>query len=296
MQETDFLKFGFEACGQVFEPALCKKLLEDVDKSRDFNALFLDEKTFRENPQMKGVNPRPGRNLLGRLEADFIFGHTFFAKRMEQVLGPSWRVLDHKFVMGVPDSWLPDWVREETEGAPVANLGGYIRPEFRDMTYFHGIDFHQDIIDYKTRNCDFVTAYVYLDEAGLESSPLHVIPKSQEQGASKFPHKIVTSGMQISYSGDNGQTADYDMEILTGPPGSLYFWHPATLHGTMPHKDSSPRISVRILAEKNDQRLIDCELDQLNAKIDGPLSLLETRRDLDEQGNAILRENIINKI
>jgi Phytanoyl-CoA dioxygenase (PhyH) len=291
-----FLQLGFESCGQIFQADECKALVESVYAQRDFADLFLDEAAFRANPMMKSVNPRPGRNLLGRMDADFIFGSGFFADRMAQVLGPQWRVLDHKFVMGVPDSWLPAWLQEETKGLAVANLGPYVKPAYRDITYFHGIDFHQDIIDFKSRPCDFVTAYVYLDEATSETSPLYVMPKSHEKGASKFPHNLQIQGDTAEYSGASGGSDSYKIDMLTGPAGSLYFWHASTLHGTMPHRDSQPRISVRILVEKNDRRLIGCELDQVNALIDGPLALEETRVDLDEYGAAKIRGNTINTL
>lgn len=296
MPSSAFLQHGFEACGQVIDPAACGRLLAGVEETRDFNALFLSEEEFRSDPKRRGTNPRPGRNLLGRMECDFIFANEFFGDRMRAVLGPAWRVLDHKFVVGVPDSWLLDWIQQDTYGLGVANLGAYVRPEYRDMTYFHGIDFHQDIIDFKTRSCDFVTVYIYLDDTSGDASPLHVVPGSHDQGVSKFPHTIETQGMRATYSGDGGSTKDYEIRLLTGPAGSMYFWHPAILHGTMPHRESTPRISVRILAEKNDQRILDCELDQLNSTIDGPLAVIETRGDMDETGHAIVRGNTINTL
>ena len=87
-----------------------------------------------------------------------------------------------------------------------------------------------------------------------------------------------------------------DKKILTGPAGTLYFWHACILHGTQPHGTTVPRISVRMLLEKNRRSIVDCELDRVNAGIKGKLSLEATRRDLDEAGAAVLRGNIINKI
>ena len=60
-----------------------------------------------------------------------------------------------KFVVGVPTDWVPNWVYEETNGQMTSNLGPYIKPIYHDMTYFRGIDFHQDIIDHKSRISDF---------------------------------------------------------------------------------------------------------------------------------------------
>ena len=41
---------------------------------------------------------------------------------------------------------------KKIDGVNVANLGPYIKQKYRDITYFRGIDFHQDIIDYPQEN------------------------------------------------------------------------------------------------------------------------------------------------
>ena len=62
----------------------------------------------------------------------------------------------------MPATAVPDWLKARILGNPVNNLGAYVRPQYRDVTYFYGIDFHQDLIDYKAREADFLTLYVYL--------------------------------------------------------------------------------------------------------------------------------------
>ena len=42
-------------------------------------------------------------------------------------------------------------------------MGRFIKEKYRDITYFRGIDFHQDIIDFPHKQSDFATFYVYLD-------------------------------------------------------------------------------------------------------------------------------------
>ena len=56
------------------------------------------------------------------------------------------------------------------------------------MSYFRGIDYHQDQIDFPNSEPDFVTMYVYLNDTISKSSPLHVIEKSHIYGPTKFPH------------------------------------------------------------------------------------------------------------
>ena len=198
-----FLKDGFAEVGQIFDAKDCAALIGEVRKRRNFENLFLDEAAYRAKPQHVGVNPRVGRNLLEKLDSNFIFENKVFLDTMQRVLGDVWRVLDYKFVMGVPHSWLPEWLLKETKGLAVANLGAYVRPEYRDITYFHGIDFHQDIIDFKDRPADFVTAYLYLEDTSMESSPLHVVPGSHQFGATVFPHKIHEHDGKVDYTADD---------------------------------------------------------------------------------------------
>src|SRR4051812_48329539 len=185
-----FIEDGFKAAGPFFPPERTRDLHRQALNSRDFRDIFLAEAEFRRAPKFTGVNPRPGRNLLEKLDSDFIFGDERFQAEMAKVLGPRWRVLDYKFVMGVPDEYLPQWVKDECKGRFVANLGCYVKEQYRDFTYFRGIDFHQDIIDFPDRDSDFITAYIYLDDVASDCSPLYVLPKSHELGASMFPHKI----------------------------------------------------------------------------------------------------------
>jgi hypothetical protein len=292
-----FIEDGFKSAGPFFSSEKTRELHRQALNSRNFRDIFLDETEFRAAPKFTGVNPRPGRNLLEKLDSNFIFGDERFQAEMAKVLGPRWRILDHKFVMGVPDEYLPQWVRDDCKGRFVANLGCYVKEQYRDFTYFRGIDFHQDIIDFPDRESDFITAYIYLDDVMSNCSPLYVLPKSHQLGASVFPHKIEKDATgNFGYENDFGGKGNYECLQLTGPAGSLYYWHADTLHGTQPHVDEQPRISVRILAEKNSKAASGCELDEANARLNGPLSLTKTRQDLDERGKATIRGNKINQL
>ncbi len=297
LSDYTFLKDGFKFAGQVFSPDDTRRLLAEAMATRDFKDIFIDEKDFRASPQYFGVNPRIGRNLLDKVNSDFIFSNEQFVAEMTKVLGKRWRILDHKFVMGVPDSYLPEWIRQECEGKFIANLGCYIKPQYRDITYFHGIDFHQDIIDFPDRESDFITAYIYLDEVNSDCSPLYVLPGSHLLGASIFPHKVdKNADGSFNYENDFEKRSTHECFQLTGAAGSLYYWHSSVLHGTQPQVNDQPRISVRLLVDKNSKEEHAGELDQVNASIQGPLSLRTTRRDRDERGIDTMRGNLINKL
>ncbi len=300
----DFIADGFQARPGFFDAGACRRLLDQALATRSIADMFLTEAEFRAAPVMRGTNPRPGRNLLARLDCDFIFGDPRFAEEMAAVCGPHWRVLDHKFVMGVPNRLIPAWLQVELGDRLVANLGAYVRPEFRDITYFRGIDFHQDIIDFPDRDSDFITAYVYLDEVGADASPLHVLPGSQALGATTFPHDLTrvegANGQgegqgAYRYRNPYGDEIQVPVHRLTGPAGTLYYWHCNALHGTQPHGDDEARLSVRILVERNARVPTGGLIDQVNAASKGSLSLAQTRRDLDAAGQAVLTGNTINR-
>ena len=65
-----------------------------------------------------------------------------------------------------------------------------MRPQFRDVTYFYGIDFHQDLIDFKDRDADFVTLYVYLHPVARDDAPLYPAGKQPHAGRHGVPHDL----------------------------------------------------------------------------------------------------------
>lgn len=296
MLKYDFIKDGMRCLSGFFNPVDTKKLMNSALATRNLNNLFLTEENFLKEQKHKGVNPRPGRNLIEKLDSDFIFSNQKFQDEMAKVCGERWRVLDYKFVMGVPNKYIPDWLKLELDDRLVANLGAYVKEEYRDITYFRGIDFHQDIIDFPERDSDFITVYIYLDNVDENTSPLYVFPGSQRLGASTFPHKLnKLRDKTYQYENNYADMMECDLLKLTGAAGTMSYWHCNTLHGTQPHQDDEPRISVRILVEKNMKTKTNCELDIANMQSLGSLSLLTTREDLDGAGKAIKKGNTINK-
>lgn len=279
-----FSENGFVDMGRAVDVKECERTLAKIRSTRPWGlSLFLEETKFRENPVMKGVNPTKGRNILEKVDTSFVEDNYSIKEYLRAILGPVTVTLDKKAVAAIPTEWIPTWVKREIEARPVPNLGAYIKPDYRDITYFHGIDWHQDIIDYPDRFADFITLYVYLDDVGHQDSPLQVIPKSHLQGADVFPHEMA-------------KYADLDRYTLCGPAGSAYIWHSCVLHGTQPSPGANVaqnRISLRYVVAKAGAN--GYLLDEVNGKINGPLCLRETRRDLDQKGHGILKGNQINE-
>jgi hypothetical protein len=292
-----FIEEGIYDFGTVLDAANCARLLQKIEATRDFGeGIFLTEAEFEANPQYKGTNPRPGRNLLEALEEDLAFIEQCpeLVGSLTDLLGDGYETLNKKVVCGVPESRIPEWIRQRILGNAVNNLGPYIRPEYRDITYFYGIDYHQDIIDWSDRTADFVTLYVYLSDVGMIDAPLYIIPQSHRFGATVFPHKLekLEQGKWL-YTGDKGHSAEFRERALIGPAGYVAMWHSALLHGTMPTTADQQRISLRYLYSKAlGQR---AGIDQVNETLQGALSLPSTRVDLDEDGSAVVKANIINQ-
>jgi Phytanoyl-CoA dioxygenase (PhyH) len=290
-----FLETGIAELGVRFDPNGCRELLARVRARREFGPhLFLSEAEFREAPQLLGVSPQPGRNLIEPFDEALVFieQEGFFADLLDRLLGRGWAILRKKLVCAVPEVWMPPWLLERVRDYGIPNLGGFIRPEYRDVTYFHGIDFHQDLIDWAGRTADFVTLYVYLDEVTPTQSPLHVLAGSHCHGGAIFPlaiERLADGGWR--YTDDRGRTLDLPERVLTGPPGSAATWHPCVIHGTKPNTGTRERLSLRYLVARGPAG--GGLLDELNARIDGPLRLDVTQRHRDADGNVVLKGNTL---
>lgn len=291
----NFLKDGYEIKKNFFNPIQCSKLLKKVYQSRNFNKIWLSEQEYKNNKILKTVNPRPGRNLIEKLDTTFIFSNAKFITLLNQIMGNSWRVLDYKFVVALEKKMVPNWVSNFTKDAFIPNMGRFIKEKYRDITYFRGIDFHQDIIDFPHKQSDFATFYIYLDNVDKNSSPLILFPKSHIYGAKTFPHDIKKENNFYRYYNNSKTSIKIKPKSLIGKSGTMYFWHPCILHGTQPTFKDKFRISIRILIEKNHLKK-KYLIDKLNSKIKGRLSVKNSRRDINKKtGKYIIKGNFINK-
>ncbi len=283
------LKSEYSFSNNGFEQFQLKHLSKNLVQFRDFilggvdfSALFLNVEEYKSQPSYLGVNPRPGRNLAEKADTNFLFSDTRFTDKITSILGNKWRVLEYKAVVGLPDELIPEWVQKELSTMNIPNIGKFLSETGRAVTMFRGISLHQDIIDFPLRHPDFITVYIYLDEVTVESAPLIIIPDSHLNGPQAFPHDYVHLNNENRIRYKNKFSAEYDVLTLTGEIGDVAMWHPYILHGTKPVKASSPRVSLRLLIEKNADQDKNCVLDKVNNKV-GPLETLKTTRQ-DSEG------------
>jgi hypothetical protein len=291
----DILASGFHVFQPGLDPKAADDLLAAVRAGRRFDqSLFLTEAEFDADPQYVGVNPRPGRNLLEAYEdrLGFIEAAPQVTAALRAVLGDGYQVMDKKLVCGVPAKAVPDWLMARIAGDPVNNLGAYVRPEYRDVTYFMGIDFHQDLIDHKGREADFVTLYVYLHPVGPADAPLFLLEDSHKLGATVFPHDLRKDASGWTYGDGRGRQIPVRQVMLTGEGGYAAMWHACTLHGTQPDAADDERVSIRYLISKASGARAG--MDTINAMLAAPMSLADTRIDLAGDGSARLKHNAVN--
>ena len=291
----------------IFKNLLNNKSINNIySKIRDrrkFNkSLFQTEEEYKLEETHLKHNPTKTFNFLNQFNDDleFIEKEKKIQNLITNILGDDYEIVIKKAVCGVPSSWLPEWVKSKIKGINVPNLGPYIKEEFRDITYFRGIDFHQDIIDWpkgKT-NLDpstFLTLYIYIHEVGKNDSPLHLLKNSHKLGATLFPHKLEKYKNDLwIYEDDKGEKLECKEYVLTGQAGYAAIWHNCTLHGTQPVENESDkfRISLRYLIGKSNSNKQKTYIDEINSKIKGDLKPIRTRQDLDNLGKPILKEKV----
>jgi hypothetical protein len=291
----DFIRDGAHLFDQPVDQGACARLLTRIRATRDFGAgLFLTEEAFDADPQYTGVNPRPGRNLLEGLEDGlaFVEQDPRIVEGVTALLGADYEILNKKVVCGVPAGSVPGWLKQRILGNPVNNLGAYVRPQYRDVTYFYGIDFHQDLIDYKAREADFLTLYIYLHPVARADAPLYLLEGSHTLGGSVFPHNLTRIGDRdwLYVNGEHGETVARQ-KVLTGEAGFAAMWHACTLHGTQPDAADHERISLRYLIARKGAG--PSGMDEVNARLRGPLSMISTRADLAADGSAAIKSNTV---
>lgn len=302
---NNLIDHGAHLFGEILDPERVQALYHDMVAARAFNAsLFMSEAEYLAQENHFNANPTPTFNFLNAFEDQlhFIEQNPRLQAPLQQLLGDEYDVIIKKAVCGVPDAWLPEWIRERIRDVNVANLGPYIKKPYRDITYFRGIDFHQDIIDWPKGRVEqdpstFLTLYVYLHDVGEHDSPLHLIPGSHRFGATLFPHHLdMTSLGQWTYQDDRGNRLHCRDHKLLGGPGYVGLWHNCTLHGTRPVANESERfrLSLRYLLGKSANQARQTAIDDVNRTIDGELRPIRTRRDLDDKGVARIRGNVIN--
>ncbi len=256
-----FKSNGFIHYENLLDKKECNKLYLKLKNNRQWNKdLFQSEDKFKEefkdNPKLKKTNPGKGiQNLVDDCDLNFIEKNPNIIETLTSILGSNYEIMLSKFVVAVPVQWMPNYLKIINQNSLISNFNPYIKKEYRDVTYFRGIDYHMDSIDWEEQDNHFITMYVYLNSVDENMSPLNIIKKSHMFGHTSFPHYIKDYPKEnyLEYSSDNNNFKKFEKEMLVGETGSVYFWTSNTLHGTAPSNSEKEdfRISLRYLIKKN---------------------------------------------
>ena len=269
----NFIDDGWLDLGYLLDKKKCNLLANNVLESRPWNkTIFRNYDDIFDNPRHSNVSPKKnGYNLAEKFDLSFIENNKILNDFLESILGKNYEIILKKFVVSAPNGMIPGWLKPIVEKKLDGNLAQYIRPEYRDISYFSGIDFHMDLLDYANFNGDYITIYIYLTDVSHNQSPLNIINKSHVYGATHFPHylrKTKNSG-KLLYSSNGNKYGKFDKKKLISKKGKVYLWSALTIHGTTKSTNKSPRVALRYSIRKNKNNKSECLIDKLykNLKI-----------------------------
>ena len=274
-----FLKTGLLEVPDLFDKIKIEKLYQDLILSRKIDeSLFITEREYKIKkkinyflekyfkffvhfkkkyfPTTKQPEPfRKGKNFLNNYNLDFIENNKCFKELLETVVGKNYEIILKKIVISVSDDNLPEWIKNELKNYEIKALSDFVKKKYRDVTYFNGIDFHQDYIDFYGKDLNFITGYIYLNDVNLNMAPLVVIENSHKLLATSFPHNLILNkeNKSIDYYSDinDEKLRNLKYKKLTGSANKLYAWTAYTLHGTCKQTDLKNRYSLRFLIKSN---------------------------------------------
>lgn len=279
--KKDFLNNGIISIKNRLSKSRCEKLYNKISNKYNWGKhIFRSEKEFKKNPSSARVNPgRNDHNLALNCNLNFIEKNKYYKKILSEILGSKYEIILKKFVVQVPEIWIPRWLKKRIQKEINPNLNKYLLPQYRDVTYFRGVDYHMDIIEHKNDNSRFITLYIYLNNVTKKRSPLNIIEKSYKYGAQKFPHSLRKIKMG-EYLYNN---KIFKNRLLVGKKGDSYLWSCFNLHGASRNKMKQPRISLRYKIKQKNGSNKKTLLNQLYSKVNGPLVLNKTRDDINEK-------------
>lgn len=277
---NEFNKTGICSLNNFFDEKKISNLYESLLELRKINSdLFLNEKEYKKIkyqeylynkylkffvflkkkmfPKTKHPEPfRKGKNILNNLNIDFIEKNENFVNLCQKILGKNYKILLKKVVISVGEHQLPEYVKPILKFATIRVLSDFIKEEFQDVTYFNGIDFHQDYLDFYKKKTDFITAYLYLNDVDETMAPLTVIENSHKLLATTYPHNLIKdSEKTFSYYSNvsDEKLSNLNFKKLLNKSNSLFFWTAYTLHGTTMQTSLKNRYSLRFLISYDSQ-------------------------------------------
>lgn len=294
----NFINYGWLDLGCLLDKKKCNLLANKVLKSRPWDeSIFRDYEEIFNNPRHLNVSPKKnGYNLAEKYDLSFIENNKILNNLLKSILGDDYEIILKKFVVSAPNTMIPKWLKPIVEKKLDGNLAQYIKPEYRNISYFSGIDYHMDLLDYANFNGDYITLYIYLTDVAGNQSPLNIISKSHIYGATHFPHylKKTKNSNTLLYSATGNKYDKFDKKKLISKKGRIYLWSALTIHGTTKSTNKNPRVALRYSIKKNKNNRSECLIDKLYNNLKIRLDH-KTRTDLSYKGKKIIKHKKIRR-
>ena len=141
----------------------CKILYNNIFNYYNWGKnIFRSKKDFLSNPTFFKTNPgRYKNNLALKYDLSFVEKNKYFKKILFDILGTKYEIILKKFVVAVPETWVPKWLKRKVKKQLIPNLGNYLLPKFRECSYFRGIDYHMDLLDQKNDSSKYKYITLY---------------------------------------------------------------------------------------------------------------------------------------
>ena len=285
--DSDFLNNGVISFNNKLKKASCEKIIKLIGKKYHFGKhMFKTQEQFEKSSGSIGVNPGvKSNNFALKLNLTFIEKNKDLIKILKKILGNNYKILLKKFVVQVPESWIPSWIKKKIKREINPNLNRYILPEYQQLTYFRGVDYHMDLIEHKMEKVKFITLYIYLNKVSKNNSPLNIIDKSYKFGAQKFPHSL----KKLRNNNVLYKNKKFKKRVLVGDSGSCYIWSCLNLHGASENNSTKPRISLRYKIRSNKFGSQKSLIDKLFNNLNGPKFLKIARNDVNEKNAELIK-------
>lgn len=270
---------GLSELPGLFDQASALALQKTILSLQPFDeTLFLTEEEWEASPKShKNTNPGPLNNLLNEVQNQlgFVEDNPQLKALLSEILGPGWRIYLKKLVCRLPGRSIPGWVRHIIGDSTANSLGAFIRPQYRNISYYYDVDVHQDILEWPRQPADnkehrLLYMYVHLGEVTADNSPLCFFKESHRFGATPYQHEIShKQGTSWEYREPvQGRAMTTELWPLLGKAGHAAIWHPCLLHGSHPVQNDSVRLALRYVLAR-DKQAEQCLLDGVNSAIEG---------------------------
>ena len=164
MDSKYFLENGWSQIDLTIDKKKYDIISNEVINSRPWNEeIFRTYDDVFNNPRHIDISVKKNNfNLAENLNLDFIEKNFEFNQvTLITTPGNDYEVILKKFVVSMPEHIIPKWLNPILEKKLDGNLAQYIKPKFRDISYFSGIDYHMDLLDYPNFDGDYLTVYIY---------------------------------------------------------------------------------------------------------------------------------------